>query len=203
MVADNNRSKDEYYGTPTQFAANPRVLKQNYFGKAGTITVGLARKNENPWLSLLGRAGTALGIYSAFNPFEGCSWSWAFASAKAGYKRLGEEYYDQGYPNRAYRIDWDSSNQSWNLCQSDWDAVMVPVRCAESDAWNGNWNIGNTGMLADYVGAKEQWRWLTQEDDQANVVLGGWGDMIAGGQWQIGNPGVRLHWERLAERMFH
>ena len=67
--------------------ARPLKLKKDYFGTNGTITVGLARRNENPWFSLFGRVTG--GIYSAFSPLVD-SWSYCFASAKAGYKLYHE-----------------------------------------------------------------------------------------------------------------
>lgn len=67
--------------------ARPLKLKSNYFGKAGTITVGLARRNENPWFSIFGRVTG--GMYSAFSPVAD-SWTFCFASAKAGYKLYHE-----------------------------------------------------------------------------------------------------------------
>ena len=32
------------------------------------------------------------------------------------------------------------TNGIWNLCEEDWDAVMIPVSRAFSDASTGNWN---------------------------------------------------------------
>ena len=221
--------------------ARPLVMTQAYFGKAGTITVGLAMKNENPWLSLLGAGGVAQGIYSAFNPYHECEWSWAFASAKAGYKRLGEEWKPETVDgaevmSREYYIDWkpgswSSSAQSWNLCQSDWDAVLIPVRCAESQATSGAWVVSDdtTGHLAEYVVG--DWKDL----GAVGVVDIEWSQMKAGGtkeladadqyaqrfdelhavttdfdgsgeveaEWQIGNRNAQLDWEQLANWMRH
>ena len=120
--------------------AYPRKLKKEYFNRNGTITVAVAVVNRNPWASILGNA--IQGLFSAFNIGRGVNigggvnplHTVCIASAKAGYKYLGE---NEG--NRKYRISWEDVNwntpgQSWNLCQSDWDAVLIPVRRAETFA---------------------------------------------------------------------
>lgn len=137
--------------------AYPKRLKDSYFGSAGTITVGLAKYNENPWARVFGpktevsRNGMdrLAGIFAAFNPYKHVEWSWAFSSAKAGYREKGGEY--DG--TRAYRVDWDSQDPSWNLCVSDWDAVFVPVRSACMEAKDGSWKLtsGNNDFLKKWI----------------------------------------------------
>ena len=206
--ADNDQIYEEKYYIGEE--ARPLILKDSYFGKAGTITVGLACRNENPWMSLLGRAGTALGLYSAFNPYEGCGWSWAFSSAKAGYKFLGEEQYvsdadGDRIPNRDYRVDWEYGEwsvpeQSWNLCQSDFDAVFVPVRCAETMASNGKWEVANgSNHLENYVGGT--WEPLGGLDDETESEITA--NMIAGGTTEI-DPATDIDpyvqsWDKLSK----
>lgn len=138
-------------------AACPLVLKEEYFGQRGTITVGLARYNENPWARVFGPKSEVArngmdrlaGIFAAFNPYKHVEWSWAFSAAKAGYREKGGEY--DG--TRAYRVDWDSQDPSWNLCVSDWDAVFVPVRSACMEAKDGSWKLtsGNNDFLKKWI----------------------------------------------------
>ena len=210
--------------------ARPLVLTRDYFGKNGTITVGVARHGQNPWTSILGTP--IKGLFSAFNPYT--EWVWAFSSAKAGYKFLSDTD-----DSRAYRIDWWSEIQSWNLCQSDWDAVHIPVRRAECAAESGVWKNGRMDFLPDYLAAL--WRWLWN-----SVPYETWEEMYAGGdgldvdefygerdvggdyrfgngsgfwgnaglpknqisgrvdaKWQIGSPNGQLGWRRLQREMFH
>lgn len=188
--------------------AKPLKLTSAYFGKAGTITVGLARRNENPWFSIFGRVTG--GMYSAFSPIAD-SWTYCFASAKAGYKlyHQPEDWYIDAHVGnnrrtrkitdweeklngnvrvedgpRDYCIDWKPEEskfagwynttdrrgravqvqewtvvddlyptwrQSWNLVQDDWDAVMVPVRQAGSDAWEADkWKEEHAQDWTDY-----------------------------------------------------
>ena len=139
VYADNGVSKTgcvDIYETDEEYAARPNKLSDSYFGGRGTITVGLACYNENPWYRIFrsyagidGERGALRGIFGAFNPYRFVEWTWAFSSAKAGYRYKGD-----GAPARSYMVHLDSEKKSWNLCQSDWDAVFVPVRRAVSSA---------------------------------------------------------------------
>ena len=189
----------------------PHVLAKNYFGRAGTITVGLARYNENPFAKIFAGDPSTVGgrivsgLFAAFNPFN--EWSWAFSSAKAGYLQLGQEFDDNGAPSRKYKIDWNG-DQTWNLCQSEWDAVFVPVRRAKSLASDGAWQDSDYNILEDMV-YSGGWQWLGEATSYQK-----WADVPAGGttvagdgshyvQWNVQNPGKNLDWDRLSDRMFH
>lgn len=149
-VSDKNYSSISYADTLNEIRetigvgelAAPIALKSEFFGKAGTITVVVASENINAWLSVLGDA--CGGIFSAFNPFA--KYTVCIASAKAGFKYVNE---DAENATRAYRVSWEDvgwsdEGQSWNLCQSDWDAVLIPVRRAESLA------VGKGGLDAQW-----------------------------------------------------
>ena len=183
--------------------ANPQVLTSAYFGANGTITVGIAVPNSNPFARII---GSVSGIFSAFNP--GVAKTVCFSSAKAGYGRILGDAND----NRRYSIDWDDEQQSWNLCQSDWDAVFVPVRRAGSKAEKGAWQGDVAPFLGDLVG-----RLGIGEDDfkagkevsssQAKYVryLQDDKEGIEGGpvRWRVKNPGAAVDWSGLHNRMFH
>lgn len=219
IYADNGSSKDRYYETPDQYQAFPLVLTEDYFGKAGTLTVGLARRNRNPLAAIWGDEDTIRwsGVLSAFNPF--CQDTVVFSSAKAGYKRLGEEYDDAGNLTREYRIDWDD-NQDWNLCQSDWDAVFVPVRMAQTMARDGGWEASKNDFLGVWVekliGSSKSMRSggtkrynPTRDDPLDYRHSRGWGrrpDYAKGlvvTEWQIEDKNKNPDWDRMTERMFH
>ena len=221
---------DEYEGAE----CHPYVLTEDYFKKPGTITVGLAVENDNPWASILG--SQIQGIFSAFNIGKGMQWTpqytVCFASAKAGYKYIGE---DEDNVKRAYRIDWkdvrwNNQGQSWNLCQSDWDAVLIPVRRAESPALSGEWSDGNMNFLDDYanklgVDSTEMRaggdgldidsfygsRNLGEEYRFGNQS-GFWGGAdlpikpepgAVKAKWQIGNPNHPVDWDAMQKVMLH
>ena len=169
--------------------AKPLIFRENYFGGDGTITVGLARENENVWRRIL---GVVEGIFTAFDP--AMKWSWAFASAKAGYK-----YKTATEEGRAYRVDWRDDQQDWNLCQSDWDAVFVPVRQAQSLAKDGAWNDGSKGVLADWIGGN--WRkfgaWFPLPMLDLDWYLVGVPPGMGNGVFNM------LDWGRLTDVMYH
>ena len=222
---------DEYEGEE----CHPYVLDQEYFQKNGTITVGLAVENKNPWAPILG--DVIRGIFSAFNIGNGMSWTpqyiVCFASAKAGYKYIGE---DEDNEKRAYRIDWKAvdwtdEGQSWNLCQSDWDAVLIPVRRAESPASGGSWQESVGSFLATYIesGLGVSRTQMKAGGDGLDVATfydgrmpgeeyrfgnssGFWGGVNpplaqesngVRAKWQIGQPNQSIQWESLQKVMFH
>ena len=183
--------------------AKPLILKQSYFGKAGTISVGIRQKNENVFLRMLGKIE---GIFKAFDPDwneEGeDTHTYVFASAKAGYRDKGSSQSRTDYGSRAYRIDWQPGNQDWNLCQSDWDAVFVPVRRAYSYASMGQWDDGyGDGMLEDWVVNKaDEWKPLAGNggDDYICDNIYAPGGVLRGN----GHDGT-LKWRELSHVMFH
>ena len=117
--------------------AEPITLTPEFFGKSGSITVAIARKTPNPLSAFTpsGRSMTAPGILSAFNvsaaggnrPEYMC----AIASARAAYKqydsdkkkKLNSSDYTVGYVKA-------DGEKTWNLVETDWDAVFLPVKHA-------------------------------------------------------------------------
>ena len=186
--------------------AKPLILRMAYFGKAGTISVGIRKMNENPFARFI---GTISGIFTAFDPdWNGAgqvTHTFVFSSAKAGYRDKGSSQSRSDYSQRAYRIDWNSSDQDWNLCQSDWDAVFVPVRMAYSQAISyggvSTWVGGDDRMLED---------WVQRDADKWNPVAdAGNGDNMCrnvnaprGMLLGNGHDGT-LKWRELSHVMFH
>ena len=206
----------------------PLVLRKEYFDKNGTITVGIAVENDNPWAPIfrLVPDGWRRGIFSAFN-IGTPRYTVCFASAKAGYKDLSQAPND-----RSYWVSW-RNERDWNLCQSDWDAVLIPVRRAEAFASDGSWDNGVTDfshyvaenglnldaddMLAggDGLDLGEHYRNRDfGEEYRFGNRNGFWGGSKpplsyqerrgeVDAKWRIGNPNGRLVWENLHKVMFH
>lgn len=211
--ADNSAIYSQRYYVGAR--AEPRILTDSYFGEKGTISVGVAVDNSNPWAAVLAPAAKLLsGIYSAFNHFV--EKTVVFASAKAGYKYLGEDP-----ASRQYIIDWTDGtwteeSQSWNLCQSDWDAVLIPVRMAKSPAADGRWGTagrflydwaselgvdvdlcfaGGTGVPPEErPKAFHEWNKLGDAS---------WHTEQVNARWQVENNAQTLDWDKLTDRMFH
>lgn len=182
--------------------AKPLILNTSYFGSAGTITVGVRWKNQNAFARFMRSIG---GIFSAFNPDwngDGAeTHTYVFASAKAGYRDKGSIQSQGDYSGRAYRIDWNPENQDWNLCQSDWDAVFVPVRRAGSYALMGEWIGTDEGLLENWVSSVSDWHRLNGQvlDDYDS-----WDHVNAPGGVLIGNEHTgTLDWRKLGRVMFH
>jgi hypothetical protein len=183
-VSDVHFTEMDILGLPV--VANPRVLTREYFGSNGTITVGIAVPNSNPFGRII---GSVAGIFSAFNP--GVARTVCFSSAKAGYGAI----LGNANGGRRYSIDWNPGNQAWNLCQSDWDAVFVPVRRSVSEAVSGLWRGIGTPFLGAYVRGRL---------GCAN------GDFASSDRWRIGKgsgdlipAGGNLNWNQMHNRMFH
>ena len=185
--------KDLYTGE----VARPWVLNERFYGRDGTIVVGLARKMRNPWVWLLHRVVTdemvnEPGIYSAFDPIGADRSVVALSAARAAHRynpsdqntsdrnRLGIPAFMlagvREYETRYDAVcadDWDFSHDHprievspggrddtedfkrlrigcvcgmknarrfancWNLCETDWDATLIPLRYAwaETTPW--------------------------------------------------------------------
>ena len=193
VYGDNDESTSgcrEIYETPESYVAKPNKVQESYFGEKGSIVVGVARRNSNPWEHILGRIE---GIFKAFNPYV--KWSVAFASAKAGYVTLNESSSGGDMP---YHVDWKSGgwksdSESWNLCQSDWDAILIPVRMAPNDAKDGSWHDSDDSVLANAVGGS--WKSLTGSASAPNLAQLKAPEGLQGG----GN----IDWRGASHVMFH
>lgn len=162
---------DNYIGAK----ALPLVLRESYFGKDGTITVGIVRRNQNVWERILGAID---GVFRAFDPdWTGdvnSSKTFVFASAKAGYVDKTDDRAADAQ-RIDYRIDWQTGNQKWNLCQGNWDAVFVPVRMSNSMAVDGKWQDADDRVLEDLIG-NASWRSL---DGNQPSGIGSWQEISA------------------------
>ena len=111
-------------------------LKPSFFGKAGSIVVAAKRTLVNPFTAL-----GMEGIYGAFDRDDATE-MWAVSAARAGV-RLRENrgtagYYLVQYPgNTAGRNYKDGI---WNLCEEDWDGVLLPVSRAWNETASGSWS---------------------------------------------------------------
>lgn len=115
-------SEIPYYGLKTE----PLTLLKEYFpseddshAATGAVTVAVAKWNENPWKQLI---GDLTGIHAVFDYGEKNDWTFAIASAQAGYHLEGGE-------DRQYSLNGEGFEEN-NLSVTDWDAVYLPVRMA-------------------------------------------------------------------------
>ncbi|MBR2441367.1 MAG: hypothetical protein IKB25_14310 [Lentisphaeria bacterium] len=122
---------DLFVGQPTLGTA----LNQNFFGQAGSIVVAAKRPVVNPFFSLL---GDTRGLYGAFNGIGRDMW--AVSAARAGIRLNGDANgnYRVRYPGATVTATSYTSGV-WNLCEEDWDAVMLPISRAWNDTATNAW----------------------------------------------------------------
>lgn len=140
---------------------NPRILKERFFGKYGSLVVGVSRKCKNPWDDIFGRVSQ--GVFKAFNP--AVKHLWAVSSARAGYRDpSGTGRYQIAYTDPAPLSSSSSSEQlkkNWNLKETDWDAVFLPVKdawklCLGNNVEESGWFVGTSDVLGTIM--TEQWQ---------------------------------------------
>lgn len=151
-------------------AAKPYVLTKDFYDQGsgvrkGAISVGVAKCNRNPWEKLVkvGLDGEKRGLYEVFQPLIGAiDWTWAIASAQAGYIDSREFPGDgelDGLRANSYKVahdynaDWEGDGD-WNLRTDNWDAVYVPVcrSFAEDDfeSWiKDDWKVLSPNPASD------------------------------------------------------
>lgn len=173
-----NRDTFEYY---TGQVAMPWILNDKYYSHGGSVVVGLARRQRNPWAALFNGLSAdsvpssekAEGIYSAFDPVAD-GYLVAFSAARAAHRfnpsRWGADVpqtsrgeYETRYDavcddaldesgtlgrfnirqddaelleNRIGCVCKDRVNQQrfarcWNLCETDWDAMLLPLKYSQ------------------------------------------------------------------------
>lgn len=110
----------DYYETEKIKA---QILTKDFFDRKGGIVVGVARKQTNPLLFMLGN-NSAPGMYGFFDPTAtggGTPYTWASAASRAGYRDGGGdgEYWTKDSGN------WIDSEK--NLSQWDWDGELIPL----------------------------------------------------------------------------
>ncbi|MBR0458895.1 MAG: hypothetical protein IJJ26_06635 [Victivallales bacterium] len=87
---DRDLVDENYTGTP----ARPWLLNEKFFGGDGTITVGLARRQRNPWQRIISwlhaydynSPNLSSGIFSLFN-VNADNYQWTVSTARAAYRR--------------------------------------------------------------------------------------------------------------------
>jgi len=141
--------------------ALPIVLRSNFFSGAGSIMIGICRRNRNPFGEIF---NIGQGVYAAFNYFDNLgldTWTWCFAAARAAYKGM-----DDVEDSRDYNIEWNRyPGQPWNLCQSDWDATLIPVRKMYSGSSGRAWDNGSSWAAST---ALNDWQSAIIRDAQTN-----------------------------------
>lgn len=167
---------------------------QGFFGKGGAILVGVARKARNPWEQITG-LGKVEGLFRAFNFSKGVTHLWAVAAARAGYKEWGEK--DESRYQLGYTPDnGNDFRYCWNLRQTDWDALFIPVKHAY------DYCVGTRGGTPVF-------RPAGGGNPLQDVMTASWQPLAGGSHSMWGAPSAppgmsgSLNWGGLNDRMRH
>lgn len=206
--------------------AIPITLLPTFFGKSGTITVAIVRKTANPLAKFDGifsnpQSLTASGILSAFNPSVAGGnrpeFMCAIATARAGYKTYNKDK-EAKMKSSDYNIGYvkESREKEWNLVETDWDGVMLPVK----HAWDLCAGVGKAqtfvpigdNILKDIMLDKKGWV-DSKGKDVEQKKLPDWeklkppGGLIAEDNKNNGgnkkNAEQKLDWEKLRDYLGH
>ncbi len=180
---------DYFYPT---VVCEPQILTPDYFAKSGAIVVGVARRmfNAYQWMFPHKKPNGIYGIFTIPSGGEGGGrYIWGAAASRAGYIDLGRP--GKGHYNTtvdSYEQEWDiakfppghtagmpdwwriahgwQSLSPWNLSQTDWDGVLIPLHRAWSPRLAG-WQ--NRGPAAGAGASPRPGEW---EADTAHSILG-------------------------------
>lgn len=170
----------------------PRRVKRSFFGKDGTIVVGVARRMNNPLAFLCpGRLRSSRSIFSLFSVDGGDRFLWAAAAARAGYRlpRSGK----RGEYRTSYREVPAGDPDFWNLKTSDWDAVLLPLARAWARAENSRWLGGNSAARILSTLRHAAWKGLH----------GGAGGPLGPQRGPLGTTQAELAYERCGHLVLH
>jgi hypothetical protein len=187
--------KSTYY---TGALCNPLILNKAFFAKQGSLVVGVSRKCKNPWDEIFG--AVSQGLYKAFNPTV--KHLWAVSAARAGYRDPSDTgRYQLAYTDPAPLSSSSSPDRlkkNWNLKETDWDAVFLPVK----DAWKlciGG-EVENPGTFTMGLGSSDVLGTIMTE--QWKNLGGGSGSSFG----QVPAPhrmSGNLNWSGLQEKLTH
>lgn len=173
-----NTNTFAYY---TGEVAMPWILNDKYYSGGGSIVVGLARRQRNPWSVLLNGfsqdaaspSATAEGIYSAFDPVAD-GYLVAFSAARAAHRfnpslQQREKYGVAKAPAGEYETRYDAVCDDaldasgalgrFNIRQDDGDLLKSRVGCVCKDVDNERrfarcWNLCETDWDATLLPLK-------------------------------------------------
>ncbi len=196
---DKDLVNEHYTGVP----ARPWILNEKYFRGDGTISVGLARRQRNPWQRVLSwfnnydaqSPNVSSGLMSLFN-VNPDNFLWTASTARAAYRRRSDGFdsgtldYDMKFDVSAWpdtlEIDYASG------ATKDLKSLRVGCVCGKGDnakrlehAWNlgtPDWDAtllpvryskGFLGKYESWNGGGSSWSGGAPEGETVFEILGG------------------------------
>lgn len=127
--------------------AMPARLKEEFFGRDGALLVGVKRKLNNPFAFLFA-SGNVQGLFRAFSPADNNRFMWTLSAARAGYASpLKKDRRPGAYETTFLRV---AEKEEWNLCETDWDALMLPAANAFDKGTNRNFERSGEPLMEMY-----------------------------------------------------
>ena len=180
MVGSSTENRVYQYTAGTTSLVGVQFLKltDGFFGKSGSIVVGMKKSLVNVFDVIFGETESRAGLYDAFTQGGGSGFDlWTLSAARAGVR-----FAVKGDAAGFYRVQWPGAtvegygtNGVWNLCVEDWDGVLLPVSrvWSETDTagWIGGADAGTvTQAVKDILLPQTQW---SREGDatQETVLL--------------------------------
>lgn len=160
----------------TSELALPRVLKETFFAKGGSIVVGVTRKVNNPFQFMAD--GGQLGIVRPFTLDNGNRFMWTATAAIAGYNPKPPEDCEGKYE---VTYEDNEGDRLWNLKTSDWDAELIPLHRAWALGKYRHWDGETAGEILNKV-----------KDGPWTALYGGGGAPGAQGGPELMNQGAEV-----------
>ncbi|MCQ2403563.1 MAG: Tad domain-containing protein [Lentisphaeria bacterium] len=206
---DKDLVDEQYTGTP----ARPWLLNEKFFGGDGTITVGLARRQRNPWQRIMAwfydydakSPNLSSGLMSLFNVKKD-NFLWTASTARAAYRRnsdgidSGELNYDMKFDSSVFpdALEIDYAGDA----TSEMKKLRVGCVCDKGDnqaRLEKSWNLSTPDWDAtllpvryskNHIGKYESWKngsgsanWNAAANDGDASDNGGVFRMLAGEKW--------------------
>ncbi len=180
---DRDLFNEQYVGTP----ARPWVLNERYFSGAGTIAVGLARRQRNPWIRLLTWGENAVnyhnGLFSLFDLPTEDNFMWTVSTARAAYRRKDD-------PENLYDVRFDTVADPGQLdldygpgAPSEWrdESMRIGCACGNGERLARAWNLCTSDWDATLLPVPYS-RKLAKFDSMTEDGAVSWGEAEAEGQ---------------------
>ncbi|MBR6023033.1 MAG: hypothetical protein IK066_11535 [Kiritimatiellae bacterium] len=164
--------------------ACPWVLRESFFAGDGTILVGLARKQRNPFLGLLAKGASVdrPSLYEPFSPQPGADrFLVAFSAARAAWAprpedaATGMETVNDGHAPGKYDIRFDAATDELPIVDNEFKPARMGCVCGNRETQERllrMWNLSQTDWDATLLPLRHAFcGYLPRYDSTVNAGL--------------------------------
>jgi hypothetical protein len=148
-VRNINPTDTAYFEMPY---SRPVQLTNNFFGADGSIVVAAKRELTNPFAIFLGNDASS-ALYGAFNGTGNDMWAISAARAGLRFNSQSPGQYSVFRQNATDTRSQYNTARVWNLCEEDWDAIMLPISRARNTTQVNGWGTGQSNGIDDTTNA--------------------------------------------------